>query len=55
VWHTIWDLGHFLATAIGIGVGWLALRWPVRDRLVWRELAARGPRALPTFEQTLRR
>jgi hypothetical protein len=53
--HTIWDLGHFLATAIGTLVGWLVIRWPLRDRLVWRQLTQRPPRRLPTFDDTCRR
>jgi hypothetical protein len=54
--HTIWDLGHFLATAIGTVLGWLMIRWPLRERIVWRNvIAARPPRALPTFDATVLR
>lgn len=50
VWRTIWDLGHLLATLVGVAAGWVALRWPTRDRLVWRDLVgAASPRPLPTF------
>lgn len=55
VTHTIWDLGHFLATVIGTAVGWLVMRWPLRDRLVWRALTSGPPRPLPTFDGTCRR
>ena len=50
VWHTIWDLGHFLATAVGIAAGWLASCWPSREPLSFRALrSSLGPRDLPTF------
>lgn len=56
VWHTIWDLGHFLATVIGTLAGWVALRWPVRDRLAWADLVGGlAPRPLPTFDATIHR
>lgn len=48
--QTVWDLGHFLATALGIAAGWIATRYPLRTRLGWRELVASlPPRRLPTF------
>jgi hypothetical protein len=51
--HTIWDLGHFLATAVGVGLGWLTTRWPSRERVVWRSCRTRlSPRPLPTFDAT---
>lgn len=50
VWQTIWDLGHFLATAVGIATGWVASRWPSREPLSFGVLrASLGPRQLPTF------
>ena len=53
VLHTIWDLGHFLATAVGTATGWIVMRWPMRPPLVWRDLVRRSsPRALPTFDLT---
>jgi hypothetical protein len=49
-WHTIWDLGHFLATVVGVGAGLVAARYPVRPPLSFRELRSSAvPRALPTF------
>jgi hypothetical protein len=49
-WHTIWDLGHFLATVTGIAAGWVASRWPSREPLSFRVLRSSfGPRRLPTF------
>jgi hypothetical protein len=54
--HTIWDVGHLLATTCGTVFGWLAMRWPTRDPLHWRQLV-RGlpPRVLPTFDATIHR
>lgn len=49
---TIWDLGHLLATLFGVLAGWIAVRFPVREPLVWRRLAAEArPRELPTFSE----
>lgn len=48
--HTIWDLGHFLATCLGVAAGWLVVRYPRRERIRWRATRrALSPRPLPTF------
>lgn len=47
--HTIWDLGHFLASCIGLGTTALVRRYGVRPPLRWRELTAVPPRPLPTW------
>jgi hypothetical protein len=52
-WRTIWDLGHFLATAVGIAAGWVAARGPAREPMSFRALRSSfDPRRLPTFEAT---
>lgn len=51
--HTIWDLGHFLATSIGLLTGLVVRRWGVRPRMTWRAVAAAAqPRPLPTWQST---
>lgn len=41
VLHTIWDLGHFLATVLGTLAGWIALKiGPLRPQIRWRELTS---------------
>jgi hypothetical protein len=56
VFHTIWDLGHLLAALVGTFVGWIALRYPTRDPLLWRQLVGTAvPRVLPTFDATVGR
>lgn len=50
VWHTIWDLGHFLAALLGTAAGAIAARYPRRSGVTWRDLLAQlNPRELPTF------
>lgn len=50
VQHTIWNLGHFLATCAGVGLYLVVRRWGLRDRVTWRGLVAqRPPRELPTW------
>jgi hypothetical protein len=48
--HTIWDLGHLVATCVGIVLYLVVRRWGLRPRLTWRALAgAAQPRPLPTW------
>lgn len=48
--HQLWDIGHFLATSLGLLFTWLLLRYGVRPALDWRTIAVtRTPRELPTF------
>ncbi len=50
---TLWDLGHFLATAFGIAIFLLVRRWGMRPALKWRTMATgRTPRPLPTWSST---
>lgn len=42
----IWDLGHLLATLIGLASGVILTRWGVRPRLLWRPMCDRPPRPL---------
>lgn len=38
--HQIWDLGHFLATIIGVLTGWWMIRIaPLHPRLTWKRMA----------------
>ncbi|MGV1037436.1 MAG: rhomboid-like protein [Candidatus Nanopelagicales bacterium] len=38
--HQIWDLGHFLATSVGVLTGWWMIRIaPLHPRLVWKQIA----------------
>ncbi len=48
--QTIWNLGHFVATLIGMGIFLVVRRWGMRPRITWRALTAqREPRRLPTW------
>ncbi len=42
----IWDVGHLLATLIGLCTGVALTRWGVRPRLLWRPMCARPARPL---------
>lgn len=49
--HTVWDLGHFLATTYGFLFALLLRRWGVREGIGWRSTAASlTPRQLPTWD-----
>jgi hypothetical protein len=49
--HTVWDLGHFLATTYGFLLALLLKRWGVRPAISWRATAAsRTVRQLPTWQ-----
>ncbi len=49
--HTVWDLGHFLATTYGFLFALLLKRWGVRQGIGWRSTAAsRTVRQLPTWQ-----
>jgi hypothetical protein len=51
----IWDLGHFLATVLGIAAGAVALRiGPTRPPVWWREICRRPVRPIQ-FKRTSRR
>lgn len=48
--QTIWDLGHLVATGVGIVLYLIVRRWGLRPRLTWRATAAAAqPRRLPTW------
>ncbi len=48
--HTIWDLGHFLATTFGFLLGLWVKRYGVRAAVTWRSLvSSHPPRSLPTW------
>ncbi len=46
----IWDLGHLLATLIGVATGALLSRWGVRPRLYWRPMRGRPARPLQSVQ-----
>lgn len=53
--HTIWDLGHFIAATLGTITGYVAQQFPMRDRIIWKDLVAGlPPRELPTFAMPYR-
>jgi hypothetical protein len=53
--HTIWDLGHFLATCLGAAAGAIVVRYPLREAVQWRQTVSQlTARSLPTFPDTRR-
>ena len=46
-WHSIWDIGHFMATCVGLVTGVVVSLWGSRPPMKWREMANVPPRPLP--------